>query len=389
MATLWRWPSRRRAACRSLPRRSAIRRRRRLDSAVVPGAAGARSRLDLRAGVPPPDPRPPCAGYSPGRSRSSCTSAATGCCSACRRRPAGWPAYLDLLEARVSRWTGGGVRRRRGGQRASPPWRSSRGGHVRVGLEDHMPTKARPQRELVAEVVELCRSAGGRCLHRDAPKILFGVNGQAMARSAGRSSRSASEEWLLMFAADCTTATWGEPGVDELLTRVRGPHLGPQALPGRRPPPGTDAEAAAKWAGPGSSAIVFHPPVNHRNCSRARLRAAPGSGRNEQPDLADPGLSDPPATSNISPSFPAGFDCDHHVGDSPAQSGRTGEPERPRRSAAGQAARSHSLPHRRRGWSPRNVTVSPVQPRPMIWIASDRHLVVDVDRRQPWPMTCS
>ena len=51
-----------------------------------------------------------------------------------------------------------------------------RGGHVRVGLEDHhAPPRQPTNQELVAEVVELCRAAGRPAATvEDAPKILFG-----------------------------------------------------------------------------------------------------------------------------------------------------------------------------------------------------------------------
>lgn len=51
-----------------------------------------------------------------------------------------------------------------------------RGGHVRVGLEDHYaPPRLARNEELVAEIVALCRAAGRPpATVEEAPKIVFG-----------------------------------------------------------------------------------------------------------------------------------------------------------------------------------------------------------------------
>jgi uncharacterized protein (DUF849 family) len=89
--------------------------------------------------------------------------------------PSGLAAYLDMLEGTGLSWMvavyGGDVV-----ARGIAALAIEKGGHVRVGLEDHHapPRQARNQ-ELVAEVAALCRAAGRPpATVEDAPKILFG-----------------------------------------------------------------------------------------------------------------------------------------------------------------------------------------------------------------------
>jgi uncharacterized protein (DUF849 family) len=89
--------------------------------------------------------------------------------------PGGLAAYLDLLEGTGLAWMAAVF----GGDVVTSGIAAlaiERGGHVRVGLEDHhAPPRLARNEELVAEVVELCRSAGRPPASiEDAPKILFG-----------------------------------------------------------------------------------------------------------------------------------------------------------------------------------------------------------------------
>ena len=89
--------------------------------------------------------------------------------------PGGLAAYLDMLDGTGLTWMaavfGGDVMASGIAARAI-----ERGGHVRVGLEDHYAPPRQPRNEeLVAEVAALCRAAGRPpATVEDAPKILFG-----------------------------------------------------------------------------------------------------------------------------------------------------------------------------------------------------------------------
>lgn len=89
--------------------------------------------------------------------------------------PSGLAAYLDMLEGTGLAWMvavyGGDVV-----ASGIAALAIERGGHVRVGLEDHhAPPRLARNVELVAEVAALCRAAGRPpATVEDAPKILFG-----------------------------------------------------------------------------------------------------------------------------------------------------------------------------------------------------------------------
>jgi uncharacterized protein (DUF849 family) len=89
--------------------------------------------------------------------------------------PGGLAAYLDMLDGTGLTWMtavyGGDVAA--GGIAALA---IERGGHVRVGLEDHhAPPRTPTNAELVAEVADLCRAAGRRpATIEEAPNVLFG-----------------------------------------------------------------------------------------------------------------------------------------------------------------------------------------------------------------------
>jgi 3-keto-5-aminohexanoate cleavage enzyme len=89
--------------------------------------------------------------------------------------PGGLGAYLDMLEGTGLTWMAAVY----GGDVAASGIAAlavERGGHVRVGLEDHhAPPRLPHNAELVAEVATLCRAAGRPpATVGDAPKILFG-----------------------------------------------------------------------------------------------------------------------------------------------------------------------------------------------------------------------
>lgn len=89
--------------------------------------------------------------------------------------PGGLAAYLAMLEGTGLTWMAAVF----GGDVVASGIAAlaiERGGHVRVGLEDHHAPPRQPTNpELVAEVVELCRAAGRPAATvEDAPKILFG-----------------------------------------------------------------------------------------------------------------------------------------------------------------------------------------------------------------------
>jgi uncharacterized protein (DUF849 family) len=89
--------------------------------------------------------------------------------------PSALGAYLDMLEGTGLTWMaavyGGDVL-----ASGIAALAIERGGHVRVGLEDHYaPPRQARNAELVAEVAALCRTAGrSPATVEDAPKILFG-----------------------------------------------------------------------------------------------------------------------------------------------------------------------------------------------------------------------
>ena len=89
--------------------------------------------------------------------------------------PGGLAAYLDMLDGTGLAWMaavyGGDIT-----ASGIAALAIEKGGHVRVGLEDHYapPRQARNE-ELVAEIAALCRAAGRPpATVEDAPKILFG-----------------------------------------------------------------------------------------------------------------------------------------------------------------------------------------------------------------------
>jgi uncharacterized protein (DUF849 family) len=89
--------------------------------------------------------------------------------------PGSLAAYLDMLEGTELTWMAAVY----GGDVVASGIASlavERGGHVRVGLEDHhAPPRTPSNEELVAEVAALCRAAGRPpATVEDAPKILFG-----------------------------------------------------------------------------------------------------------------------------------------------------------------------------------------------------------------------
>lgn len=89
--------------------------------------------------------------------------------------PGGLRAYLDMLAGTGLTWMAAVF----GGDVAGSGIAAlaiEMGGHVRVGLEDHHAPPRQPRNEeLVAEVTQLCRSAGRPPASvEDAPKILFG-----------------------------------------------------------------------------------------------------------------------------------------------------------------------------------------------------------------------
>ena len=89
--------------------------------------------------------------------------------------PVGLAAYLDMLEGTGLSWMAAVF----GGDVVASGIAAlaiEKGGHVRVGLEDHhAPPRLARNDELVAEVAALCRAAGRPpATVEDAPKILFG-----------------------------------------------------------------------------------------------------------------------------------------------------------------------------------------------------------------------
>ncbi len=89
--------------------------------------------------------------------------------------PVSLAAYLDMLEGTGLSWMAAVF----GGDVVSSGIAAlavEKGGHVRVGLEDHhAPPRLARNEELVAEVTALCRAAGRPpATVEDAPKILFG-----------------------------------------------------------------------------------------------------------------------------------------------------------------------------------------------------------------------
>jgi uncharacterized protein (DUF849 family) len=89
--------------------------------------------------------------------------------------PGGLAAYLAMLEGSGLAWMAAVY----GGDVAASGIAAlaiERGGHVRVGLEDHhAPPRLARNEELVAEVAALCRAAGRPpATVEEAPKILFG-----------------------------------------------------------------------------------------------------------------------------------------------------------------------------------------------------------------------
>jgi uncharacterized protein (DUF849 family) len=89
--------------------------------------------------------------------------------------PAGLAAYLDMLDGTGLSWMAAVY----GGDVVASGIAAlavERGGHVRVGLEDHhAPPRQARNEELVAEVAALCRKAGRPPATVDeAPKVLFG-----------------------------------------------------------------------------------------------------------------------------------------------------------------------------------------------------------------------
>jgi len=89
--------------------------------------------------------------------------------------PSGLAAYLDMLEGTGLSWMvalyGGDVV-----ASGIAALAIEKGGHVRVGLEDHhAPPRLARNEELVAEIAALCRAAGRPpATVEEAPKILFG-----------------------------------------------------------------------------------------------------------------------------------------------------------------------------------------------------------------------
>jgi 3-keto-5-aminohexanoate cleavage enzyme len=89
--------------------------------------------------------------------------------------PSGLAAYLDMLNDTGLPWMAAVF----GGDAVASGIAAlaiERGGHVRVGLEDHHAPPRTPRNvELVAEVAQLCRAAGRPpATVEEAPKILFG-----------------------------------------------------------------------------------------------------------------------------------------------------------------------------------------------------------------------
>ena len=89
--------------------------------------------------------------------------------------PSGLAAYLDMLEGSGLSWMAAVF----GGDVVASGIAAlviEKGGHVRVGLEDHYaPPRLARNDELVAEVAALCRAAGRPpATVEEAPKILFG-----------------------------------------------------------------------------------------------------------------------------------------------------------------------------------------------------------------------
>jgi len=89
-------------------------------------------------------------------------------------RPSALAAYLDMLEGTGLTWMAAVF----GGDVVASGIAAlaiEKGGHVRVGLEDHHAPPRQPRNvELVSEVVTLCRAAGRPAASfEDAPKILF------------------------------------------------------------------------------------------------------------------------------------------------------------------------------------------------------------------------
>jgi uncharacterized protein (DUF849 family) len=87
----------------------------------------------------------------------------------------GLAAYLDMLDGTGLAWMAALF----GGDIVASGIAAlaiEKGGHVRVGLEDHhAPPRQARNVELVAEVAALCRAAGRPpATVEDAPKILFG-----------------------------------------------------------------------------------------------------------------------------------------------------------------------------------------------------------------------